>query len=161
MIPINIQIYLLCILHCFLWLFVVFSGFISVSLIKINLLFLLPLIMIAQAIPTHVFMKEKIKLILKNKDKVNVNENYIITRFNMQDITHFAEVYKIDVDDIIFAFKVIKYYEHKLIVPKVIDALQLIFDNSFRNPFDAQGLIIIGYIMNVYLLYFGNKSNVI
>jgi hypothetical protein len=94
----------------------------------------------------------KMEFILKNSKFLKNDYNYMFTEQDLIDITHYAKQENQSIDSVKYCFAIMKYYEHQLILPIVIDSLQILFQNSFRNPFGAQGIIIIGYIINILLL---------
>jgi hypothetical protein len=49
---------------------------------------------------------------------------------------------------------VVKYYEGRTVLPRIIDNMKYVFRESFRNPVDAQGMTIIAFIINAYLCIF-------
>lgn len=87
--------------------------------------------------------------IWKHKKQLKVLENYIVTPQDKFDIAHYAKQEKIPYDQALYCFKVLKYYEHKTILPKIVDEVKLFFVNSFRNPLDPQGMLILGYLVNL------------
>ena len=47
--------------------------------------------------------------------------------------------------------------ENNFIFPKLLRKIRKIFINSYFNPFSAQGMMILTYIINIYLLKYKYK----
>ncbi len=145
-------IYIQCWIHIFIWIFAFFAGLISYKLIGFNMYVLLPGIYLIQSVlPTHIIMKSKMKFIWKHRHQLQVLDNYIVTPQDKFDILHYAKQESVPYEQALYCFKVLKYYEHKTILPKIIDEIKVFFIDSFRNPLDAQGMIILGYLFNLLL----------
>jgi len=122
----------------------------------INVLILLPVVFIVQSVfPVHIFMKIKMEHVEQNLQHLKKKSDVVISRNTHLNLVHYAESVGMPLARVIENFKVIKYYEDGLLLPRVTDWLKLIFDKSFKNPMDAYGMVIISYIINCYLLLYG------
>jgi hypothetical protein len=150
----SIYISLLCFIHIVLWIVVFVGGFLNKKLIEYNLYIFLPFIYILQSFfPFHFIVRHKLQYIKQNiKDFKKPNKNVQLNRIDIEDIKRAAEVEKVSYDEMLTYFLIMKEYEHTLILPRLLDYLKNIFDYAFRNPFDAPQMIIIGFIINLYLL---------
>lgn len=144
-------LYVLIFVHILIWLFVFFAGFIHPVLCKIILLVALPVLFIAQSFPNHVLMFLKLNLI---RDHLHKNFAFDFTPTDYCDMQQYSNKNKVPLQDVIDGMITLKYYEHFSILPVIIDKLKYMFRNSFRNPFDAQGMIILAFIINVFLYVF-------
>jgi len=154
MINLNVIIlHIITIIHIFLWLYVSFGGFISETQNNYILYIVLPMIFIFQLLPFHILNETKYMLSdnIKNDpdntidaDYKDINNLSIDDKFNLCIKNGFKNNNK----------KTIQLLNDTLdlyIIPKYIDDLKYLFKSSFQNPFSAQGLIIIAFIINVYL----------
>jgi hypothetical protein len=126
----NILLQLLIIIHIFIWIFILFGGFISSEYTKLIIYKLIPFIYIIHIFPFHFLVQTKLYIIDNNKDK--------------------SEKEKPSSD-------ILEEEEDKYIIPLYFGKFKNIFSSSFCNPVSPQGLLILGYIINVYLLK--NKWN--
>ena len=63
----EITFYLLCVIHAFVWLFVVFA-FLNKKTAKINLYLIIPIIYLLHILPFHILTSSK-EIIIKDKNK--------------------------------------------------------------------------------------------
>jgi hypothetical protein len=124
---------LLIILHILIWIFVIFGGIISYDYAKMNIMVIIPLIYILHILPFHIIVENKLKIINNNNNNYNKNTPSE-DRLNPMDI--------------------LKKEENKYIIPDLFYKLLNLFSNSFANPLSPQGLLILGYIVNTYLIYY-------
>jgi hypothetical protein len=140
-----------CIIHLFIWLFVAFGGFFSNKIIFFNIFILLPIVYIAQAMPNHPITKEKIKYILEHKDDFSDPEPFVSYCYNKVDpkeVKHLQKELGGSEEDIIRAILVMQSFENCLGIPALITIIYRNFCESYRNPLDPQGFIVLAYILN-------------
>jgi len=147
----NIYIFFGCLFHLCIWLFVAFGGFFSNKIIFFNVFIVLPLIYVAQAMPNHPITKEKIKYILEHKDEFSDPDPFVSYCYNKIDpieVEHLKKELGAKEEEIIKAFTIMQRYEISLGIPKIVLLIYRNFCNSYRNPMDAQGFIVLAYILN-------------
>lgn len=150
--------------HTFVWLFAVFGGIISNKILFFNIFILLPIFYIVQAKENHPIMKEKVKYILTNIESFEEPKPFISYCYNQlkeTEVEHLQKELGYSKDKIIKAIMIIKGYEDYMIFPKIITSCYRKFCNSYRNPFDTHGLLILGYIVNSYIFLYKNYSYVV
>ncbi len=47
---------------------------------------------------------------------------------------------------------IMKSYEHFWILPLILDYFREKIDYAYRNPFDAAGLLTLGYMINIFII---------
>ena len=143
---------LLFIIHLTIWFIVYFGCLFNSTLNKFNLLILLPVIFIAQSLPFHPIMYTKMKYI---KENFNAHNDNNLCDEEKEDMKRLSRIFNEPYD------KILEYYstymnnediigKHLRIIRKHCD------DYCNKNPFSSQGLIIIGYIINVYAYFMRN-----
>jgi hypothetical protein len=141
----------ICVIHLFIWLFVAFGGFFSNKIIFFNIFILLPIFYIAQSMPNHPIAKEKIKYILEHKDEFSDPEpfvSYCYNKIDEREIRHLQKELGGSEEETIKAIMIMQKYENCLGVPALITIIYRQFCESYRNPLDPQGFIVLAYIMN-------------
>jgi len=156
-----------CIIHLFIWIFVAFGGFFSNKIIFFNIFILLPIVYIAQAMPNHPITKEKIKYILEHKDEFSDPEpfvSYCYNKIDQKEVKHLQKELGGSEEETIKAIMIMQGFENCLGVPALITIIYRNFCESYRNPLDPQGFIVLAYILNSIALLSRNykfiKSNV-
>lgn len=143
-------------LHLFIWLFAIVGGIFGKSIIRFNVLILLPLIYVFQMIPIHLIILKKIELILKNNYHKNIPCKIPFEFdkcFEDELIDKISKELQVPKEEVRLARNYMKCKEYDYIIPYYIDMYKSKFKQSFMNPFSAQGFIIIGYIINAYLYW--------
>ena len=163
----GLFIIFVCVIHLFIWLFVAFGGFFSNKIIFFNIFILLPIFYIAQAMPNHPIAKEKIKYILEHKDEFSDPEpfvSYCYNKIDEREIKHLQKEFGSSEEDTIRATLIMQSYDNCLGIPAVITMIYRNFCESYRNPLDPQGFIVLAYILNSFALLSRNykfiKANV-
>ena len=163
----GLFILFVCVIHLFIWLFVAFGGFFSNKIIFFNIFILLPIFYIAQALPNHPIAKEKIKYILEHKDEFSDPEpfvSYCYNKIDEREIKHLQKEFGSSEEDTIRATLIMQSYDNCLGVPAVVTIIYRNFCESYRNPLDPQGIIVLAYILNSFALLSRNykfiKANV-
>lgn len=149
----DISLIFLILIHCFVWIFVIFGGFFSPTICQINMLVIIPAIYLIHIMSFHVIVKTKMQHILKNCENFDNLEAYIVKPKKVEDLRKYLPQ---DLDEE-KAMKVIKIYlseEDKLVIPKIHRKMEDCFETSFANPFSPQGMLILGMIVSIYLLKF-------
>ena len=139
----------ICFIHILIWFIVFIGAFFINNLAFINIILIIPSIFIIQSLYYyHPFVLNKIIYILNNNDKFSLS-NYKYTSSNDKiDIEKMSKKLNHSYNDTLNAFLIMKDHEHFFIFPYFIDYFKELFDYSFRNPFDAPGLVIIGLFIN-------------
>ena len=127
----NLILQLLIIIHLGIWIFVVFGGFFKESYTKFNIMILIPFIYVIHILPFHIITSTKLHII--ENDSAYNNNN-----------TPSAQILKDE--------------EQKYIIPYYFRKLNNIFEDSLFNPLSPQGLLILGYIINVYIMIYKWKT---
>lgn len=148
-------------IHLIIWLFVCFFGLFYENAIYINIFIILPIIYISQSFKNHPIIKEKIMYICKNKSEfyeLDLSKFDKNNYMKLKDLECLQKQINYSKEEIIEAMLIMEYYENKLIIPMIVSNMRAKFDDSFRNPFDAQGLIVLAYILNVYIFLIKNNK---
>jgi hypothetical protein len=120
----------------------------------INILIFIPIIFLVQSFEKfHPFVIHKMKYIFENIYKFTDINNSYISDLEIIDIQHIAKELNKTYKESLKAFQIMKEHEHILFIPKYIHKLKEYFDLSFRNPFEASGLIIIALYINIFSFY--------
>ena len=138
-------------IHLCIWLFVAFGGFFSNKILYFNVFIVLPLIYVAQAQKNHPITKEKIKYILNHKDEFKEPKPFVSYCYNKVDpkeVDHLQKELGGTKEDIIKAILTMQGYEDCLGIPYVVTHVYRNFCDSYRNPLDPQGFIVLAYILN-------------
>jgi len=157
----DIYIFCGCLIHLIIWVVIALGGFFSNKILFFNLLILLPIVYIAQSMPNHPITKEKIKYILEHKDEFTDPEPFVSYCYNKIDeieIKHLQKELGGSEEDSIRAMMIMQNYENFLGLPPLTRIIYRQFCESYRNPLDAQGYIVLAYIFNsIALLTKHNK----
>ena len=140
-----------CFFHLCIWLFVALGGFFSNKILYFNLFIVLPLIYFAQTQNNHPITKQKIKYILNNKDEFKEPQPFVSYCYNKVDpkeVEHLQKELGGTKEDIIRAILIVQGYENCLGIPYIVTYAYRNFCDSYRNPFDPQGFIVLAYILN-------------
>jgi hypothetical protein len=140
-----------CLMHLFIWLFVAFGGFFSTKILFLNVFIILPIVYIAQAQKNHPITKEKIKYILNNMTEFSDPEPFVSYCYNKVDpkeVEHLKKELNGSEEEIIKAILIMQSYENCLGIPKLITIVYRNFCDSYRNPLDPQGFIVLAFILN-------------
>lgn len=160
----DIYLITLFMLHMLIWIFCFFGGFFSLKFVKIITLIFLPVNYLIHLLPYHIFVKEKINKINKNIEYyTNKNEEKMrkITKeeldiYNGNFLKNFSQDISKERKDLIVKIYICE--ENSYIFPKMLRNIRKIFNNTYFNPLSAQGMIILSYIINIYLLKFKYKT---
>jgi hypothetical protein len=143
------------VIHLFIWCIVIFGGVLNKTINQLNILILLPLIYIAQSLPFHPIMYMKMKYI---KESLSVyRQNNTIKTIELcheekEDMNRLSILFNEPYDKILEHYTI--YMNNEDNVGKTLRSLRKYCDTRCnKNPFSSQGLIIIGYIINVYAYY--------
>jgi Na+(H+)/acetate symporter ActP len=119
---------LLIIIHVLIWFYIVFGGLISIKHAKFIIYVLIPMIYILHILPFHLLLESKF---------------YIINNINNSTVDN---------------KEILEQEEEKYIIPKIFANFKNIFTSSFANPLSSQGLLLLGYIVNLYLITYKWKE---
>ena len=104
--------------------------------------------------PHHALVKSKIQLIQENMKHFKKLTSFNFIPSDYFDMEEFSRKTGIPKSIILDSMLVVKYYEGRTVLPRIIDNMKYVFRESFRNPVDAQGMTIIAFIINAYLCIF-------
>lgn len=152
----ELYIYSLIVIHLFVWIYV-FLGWIFLPNIHIILILtvLLPIFFIVQSMPCHLLVYLKLKYIIDNKHQFKRLDIPKLSNTDREFVDNTARLLSWNVKDIEDALLRLKYYDYKMVIPKYIYNARDWFDeHSFANPFNAQGLLIIAFMINAIALIF-------
>jgi hypothetical protein len=147
----NIFIFqLLCLVHIFIWLFVIFGGFISSKICRLNLYIFIPLIYVLHMLPFHILVKYKMKFLNDNLNDFELKN----TKLHEIDGDFGKNIDKSIPED--RAKKIISIYcqEDDFFISRIHKKVGNLFSNSFQNPTSPQGMLILGLIINIFLMKF-------
>jgi hypothetical protein len=137
------------IIHLVIWIFAFLGGFLSKTITLFNILILLPFIYISQSLPYHPIVYMKMKYIQEHFKQIDED---ILSKEEINDLHRLAIILNKSYQQILEYYSV--YMENEDIITKQLRRIRKYFDSCcFRNPFSAQGLIIIGYILNTYVYF--------
>jgi len=110
---------------------------------------------IIQSMPCHLLVYTKLKYIIENKHYFKRADITKLSITDRQFVDNTARLLSWDAKDIEDALTRLIYYDTKMILPKFIYYIRDWFDeHSFANPFNAQGLLIIAFMINsIALIY--------
>jgi hypothetical protein len=149
-------LYFLCNIHVLVWIVVILAGILSKPLNYINVLILLPFIYIIQiSLVTHPIITTKIYYIknhLNDFSDIDIN-NITFSDYETFEITHFSTLHNLPFQEVLEYFQILRHFEQRGLMTLFFN-FKNSFNDSYKNPFTAQGLIVLGYIINVYLLVF-------
>jgi len=143
---------LICFIHILIWIISMIGALFIKKLAIINILIFIPIIFLVQSFNNfHPFVIHKIKYIFQNINKFTHIKDLYISELEKIDIIRISNELNKTYKETLKGFKIMKEHEHKLFIPKYIDKLKEYFDLSFRNPFEASGLIIISLYINIII----------
>ena len=151
---------IICMLHILVWLYILFGGLITLKSLFIIIFLINPIIYIIHILPFHIFIKSKLK-------EINDNYNKYLSEIDKLKLNNFNDKYLYIYNDLIASMtdniseerklmiaKLYILHQHEYIIPKLHQDLEYCFRNSFGNPVSPQGMIILSYIINIFLLKF-------
>jgi hypothetical protein len=105
--------------------------------------------------PFHIIVKKKIDIINDNYDKLintlDLNKvDEIDLKFMKEDVQFQKQISHIKEDRKNNITKIYIMEENSLILPFIQRRLRLLFSYSFADPLSAQGMVILGCIINLY-----------
>ena len=118
----DILLNILILIHILGWIYVVFGGFMSENQNDIILYYIIPFVYIIHIAPFHVLVKTKLELIKNEYKGIDIDE---------ESILHDRE--------------------NNFIIANLFYKLREFFSFSFQNPLSPQGLLILGFIFNLYI----------
>lgn len=151
---------LLFIIHILVWLYVVFGGFISKWHALFIIQLLIPAIYILHLLPFHILLKSKAELVYHNlealwsqlskKQKEEPTDEGLVKTVSMS-------LPNIDKEQVIKVAKIMQEKEQSIIFMKQYNKCRMFLERCFQNPLSAQGLLILGFIVNYNLVRFYHK----
>jgi hypothetical protein len=130
----KLVVEIIAILHILIWLFVIFGGFISVNYLYINIFIIIPAIYVLHMLNFHILNKVKLNLLHIEEEDNN----------KLSEINHCSKQCEPNEE--------LDKYLNKYILPKILNNIKYYYRHSFGNPVSPQGLLILGYIVNVYAM---------
>lgn len=146
------------ILHVLFWVYILFGGLISQEQNTIIIFYIIPCTYIVHMFSFHILNEIKYNLVSKSDDTDEVNKV-----INMKDINKLSDDDKFNICQNGFMSDnkisdTVKKMVNSYAIPKYFEIYKRKFKNSFQNPLSAQGMLILGYIINIYLLKYYNKN---
>ncbi len=114
-------------IHVLIWIYLIIGGLISDDQCNIILFYALPAVYLIHLLPIHLLSTAKKLLIRSNKKEFEVDEK----NNNVETIA--------------------EEYENKNIIWYIFSGITKMFTHSFQNPLSPQGLLILGFISNLYI----------
>jgi hypothetical protein len=144
-------------IHIIIWIYLFFAWcllFWNAKIAKIHIVFILlvalPLVYVVQSLPCHAILLAKMNYIQKHRRYFRSLPRYPFDRVDQHILQNIALALKWDLAKVQDLMTVVKSYEDDLYIPKLITAGKQLFEGrSFLNPLTPQGMIIIGYVINV------------
>lgn len=151
---------LLYILHIVVWIYIVFGGFLS----KGNALFIvyiaIPLVYILHMLPYHIICKMKAKTIDKHLDdfwkQLTLKEKSVELDLEIYNVIRVC-FDNVEEDRIIKIVRVLQAKENSITFVRYFNMIKNMFKYSFQNPLSPQGMLILGFIVNLNLLKYYYK----
>ena len=150
-------LYFLILIHLFIWIFSLLSGFFGIKFIIFNLYILLPLIYLFQYLPFHKIVELKLRFI-KNNIKYfnqNIDNNIRNEYYNYKtkcNYDYFSKILNINNKELLQLYDILYYYENNIFIIYYFEKLKNKLNNTtFSNPLSPQGLIILSFITNLYI----------
>lgn len=140
---------LLIILHIFIWCFIIFGGFFGKKYAIYNMKFIIPFIYLIHLLPFHVIVKQKVKFIETNYQKI-WNPKFETIKYEIQEANDIGK-YLDNKENNGKILQILKGSEQSFFIIKLHHKLMSFFKDSFQNPLSPQGMLILGYIINYYL----------
>lgn len=169
----KIILELISILHILIWLFTVSGGFISATCANLNIFYIIPAIYILHMLNFHVLNEIKLKLLNSEENKNNnitSDNNLCVKQCKLESklksinyVKDMDEYNNIPFNSSKCIYKCKQYEElnkvlDKYILPKILNSINKYFKDSFGNPVSAQGLLILGFIINTSLIKYYWKT---
>jgi len=150
-----ILLHFVIIVHVFFWIYVLFGGLISEYHNNAIIVYIIPFTYLIHIFTFHILSETKYVLMSNTKNK-KINNDKIV---NMKDINNLSsdDKYNICQNGFINNDTItndINNIINKYTIPKYFEIFKKDFKNCFQNPLSAQGLLILGYIINIYLYKF-------
>lgn len=149
-------------IHVLIWIFVIIGGIVNYKICLLSLLVFLPLIYIVQMFPIHILVGLKINYIRLNFEELSKDIDFEKEKNNISfdernaEFPKIAKFFNIDEEELVKYFCVYMCNEDP--ITSLFRKCKLFFDFSFKHPLSAQGLIILGFIFNFFLLVFVHKK---
>jgi hypothetical protein len=123
------------------------------------MLFGIPLIYLIHLLPFHIFLRKKFNEINDDYDNLCLIYKDEIDKYDKKYLLLFQDAYTSMPNNLLEErrdniLKIYFIHEDKYIIPKIYKTIRVKFANSFANPLSPQGLLILGYIVNTYLLFY-------
>jgi len=103
-------------------------------------------------LPIHLIVQKKIELILQSRQFKSCPDLSELSDHDVVFVNKLAKKLKASREDVTLAMQTLHCEERNFVLPYIIERGGNLFKDSFQNPLSAQGLIILGYIVNTVLL---------
>lgn len=148
--------------HVFIWFYIFCAWclyFWNAEEAKAHVLFILiiilPLAYIVQSLPCHFILFVKMNYVQVHRSAFRSLPMFPFDHTDQCIVQNIARALKWDVKKVYELMSVVKWYEHDLYIPRLVENVKRVFDGrSFLNPLSPQGMLIIGYIINVAAFLF-------
>lgn len=150
-------LYLSIVFHLSIFLFLLLAGFVYKPCVYIIVVVLIPICYIFQSFPLHILIKQKLLFIMKQHRsfKMPPEGRIILSDTEIRYLNDIAQHLNKSEQEVILAYRILKYYEEPFILPSMFYKFWKHFDGvSFANPFSPQGILIISFYINVLLIVF-------
>jgi hypothetical protein len=137
-------------LHVAVWLVVVLGGAVSPRLAKLNLFVFLPLIYVLHVLPFHAILKPKLQYIAAHPEAFPPPT----ASPTPAEVAAYAGQFDAGVPEAVRAraVAVMKDSERGNPVVSCFLGMRDAFSHSFANPLSAQGMVILGFVLNIAAL---------
>ena len=105
-------------------------------------------------------MEVKLQFIKNNKKKLNKGK-YEHTKRSNCDFEYYSKILNIPIEELFELYDYLSYYENNFIISNKFNKYKNNLDeHTFANPLSPQGMIIICFIVNLFLLLWYLRKNV-
>lgn len=147
----DIMMYVLSGIHVVVWLYIFFGGLIFPSHIPYIILGFVPLFFLIQSLPCHLLLYAKLQYVQRHKHMLGSVPLYRMTNDDQQAMQQVHITCKLEKNELIESWKVLKYYSYAFLLPEWLDIGRRFFDkHSFMNPLSLQGMLIIALFINSF-----------
>ena len=136
--------------HIFIWGFVLFGGFFSKDYGRANIKYIIPIVYVLHMFPYHFIVREKVRYIEKNITGMwdPKFENVKYDKDLYKDMKKYMSK-EVTEETALRVIKVLKGKEQAFWIVRIFESFKLYFKDSFQNPLSPQGLLILGFILNI------------
>lgn len=104
----------------------------------------------SQTMSFHPLIRKKIQYIMEHN--IRSPCAIVLNELDIQEAKRIARLDNISEKRVLDAFVTLRCIENKFIIPRLRYYGLGLFEGSFNNPFSPQGMIILAYIINSFIL---------